>query len=78
MHNGTFLFVCLFVCLFETGFLCVALAILELTLYTRLVSNSVIHLTLHLCAGIQVVHHHTPPVMEHLNIPILNMQADNF
>jgi hypothetical protein len=33
-----FLFVCLFfVCLFfETGFLCVALAVLELTLYTRL------------------------------------------
>jgi hypothetical protein len=26
------LFVCLFVCLFETGFLCVALAVLELTL----------------------------------------------
>jgi hypothetical protein len=27
-----FLFVCLFVCLFETGFLCIALAVLELTL----------------------------------------------
>jgi hypothetical protein len=26
------LFVCLFVCVFETGFLCVALAVLELTL----------------------------------------------
>jgi hypothetical protein len=26
------LFVCLFVCFFETGFLCVALAVLELTL----------------------------------------------
>jgi hypothetical protein len=26
-----YLFVCLFVCLFETGFLCIALAVLELT-----------------------------------------------
>jgi hypothetical protein len=26
------LFVCLFVCFFETGFLCIALAVLELTL----------------------------------------------
>ena len=31
---------------FETGFLCVALAVLELTLYTRLASNSEIRLTL--------------------------------
>jgi hypothetical protein len=32
-HGADFcLFVCLFVCLFETGFLCVALAVLELTL----------------------------------------------
>ena len=38
------LFVCLF--LFETGFLCVALAVLELTLQTRLASNSEIHLPL--------------------------------
>jgi hypothetical protein len=31
--DPSFLFVCLFVCLFvETGFLCVALAVLELTL----------------------------------------------
>jgi hypothetical protein len=30
-QNFGFLFVCLFVC-FETGFLCVALAVLELTL----------------------------------------------
>jgi hypothetical protein len=28
---------------FETGFLCVALTVLELTLYTRLASNSEIH-----------------------------------
>jgi hypothetical protein len=40
------LFACLFVCLlacfvfFETGFLCVALAVLELTLWTRLALNS--------------------------------------
>jgi hypothetical protein len=43
-------FVCLFVCLFcfvfETGFLCVALAILELTLQTRLALNSEICLSL--------------------------------
>jgi hypothetical protein len=31
---------------FETGFLCVALAVLELTLLTRLASNSEIHLPL--------------------------------
>ena len=31
---------------FETGFLCVALAVLELTLWTRLASNSEIHLPL--------------------------------
>jgi hypothetical protein len=37
------LFIYLF---FETGFLCVALAVLELTLYIRLVSNSEIHLLL--------------------------------
>jgi hypothetical protein len=37
------LFVCLF---FETGFLCIALAVLELTLWTRLASNSEIRLSL--------------------------------
>jgi hypothetical protein len=31
---------------FETGFVCAALAVLELTLYTRLVSNSEIRLPL--------------------------------
>jgi hypothetical protein len=31
---------------FETGFLCAALAVLELTLQTRLASNSEIHLPL--------------------------------
>jgi hypothetical protein len=40
-----FLFVC-FVLFYETGFLCVALAVLELTLKTRLVSNSEIRLPL--------------------------------
>jgi hypothetical protein len=34
------------VVVFETGFLCVALAVLELTLYTRLASNSEICLAL--------------------------------
>jgi hypothetical protein len=37
-NQGEFVFVCLFV--FETGFLYVALAVLELTLSTRLASNS--------------------------------------
>jgi hypothetical protein len=42
-----FLFVCFFVfCFFETGFLYVALAVLELTLQTRLASNSEILLPL--------------------------------
>jgi hypothetical protein len=42
------LFVCLFLfCFFsETGFLCIALAVLELTLKTRLASNSEICLLL--------------------------------
>jgi hypothetical protein len=47
------LFVCLFcvylfvfVFVFETGFLCIALAVLGLTLSTRLPSNSEIHLPL--------------------------------
>jgi hypothetical protein len=40
------LFLFLFVCLFETGFLCVALAVLGLTLWTRLALNSEIHLPL--------------------------------
>jgi hypothetical protein len=32
-ESGLFIaFVCLFVCLFETGFLCVAMAVLELAL----------------------------------------------
>jgi hypothetical protein len=44
--------------LFLTGFLCVALAVLELTLLTRLASNSEIHLPLPLSAGIKGVHHH--------------------
>jgi hypothetical protein len=40
------MFVCLFYCFFETGFLCVVLAVLELTLETRLASNSEIRLPL--------------------------------
>jgi hypothetical protein len=36
----------LFFDFFETGFLCVALAVLELTLWTRLASNSEIRLPL--------------------------------
>jgi hypothetical protein len=39
-------FVCLFVCFSEAGFLCVALAVLELTLQTRLAWNSEIRLPL--------------------------------
>ena len=55
----TLLFFCfvLFV-FFKTGFLCVALAVLELTLQTRLSSNSEIHLPLpSKCWG---MHHHCP------------------
>jgi hypothetical protein len=36
----------IFLFVFETGFLCVALAVLELTLWTRLAWNSEIHLPL--------------------------------
>jgi hypothetical protein len=46
-HENTHFIFCLFVCLFfETGFLCVALDVLELTLQTRLAWNSKIHLPL--------------------------------
>jgi hypothetical protein len=44
---ASLLFVCLFVCLFfEAGILCVSLAVLEITLQTRLALNSEIHLPL--------------------------------
>jgi len=53
--------VCLFGFLFfETGFLCVALAVLELTLKTRLALYSEICLPLPLSAGIKGVRHHAP------------------
>ena len=42
----TLLFGFLFVLFFETRFLCIALAVLELTLYTRLALNSEIRLPL--------------------------------
>jgi hypothetical protein len=53
-QNCFFLFVCLFLlllfwfcfCFFETGFLCIVPAVLELTLETRLASNSEIRLPL--------------------------------
>jgi hypothetical protein len=41
-----FLFLFLFLFFFETGFLCIALAVLDLTLQTRLALNSEIHLPL--------------------------------
>ena len=51
---GTFFF-------FETGFLCIALSVLELTLYTRLASNSEICLPLlSQVLGIKGVCHHRP------------------
>ena len=45
MSNSPFVLFC-FVLFFETGFLCIALAVLELTLQTRLASNSEICLPL--------------------------------
>jgi hypothetical protein len=63
-----YLFVCLFVFwFFETGFLCVALAVLELTLWTRLASNSEIAYLCLPSAGIKGVRHHHPA----RNIPSL-------
>jgi hypothetical protein len=44
--KGKVFFVFCFFWFLETGFLCVALAVLELTLETRLASNSEIHLPL--------------------------------
>jgi hypothetical protein len=52
---------------FETGFLCVALAVLELTLWTRLASNSEIAYLCLPSAGIKGVRHHHPA----RNIPSL-------
>ena len=46
---------------FKTGFLCVALAVLELTLKTRLALNSEIRQLLPPSAGIKGVRHHTWP-----------------
>jgi hypothetical protein len=45
----------------KKGLLCVALAILELTLYIKLALNSEIHLPLYiLSAGIKGIHYHNP------------------
>jgi hypothetical protein len=57
VENNSILFIFYFCC-FETGFLCVALSVLELTLYNRLASNSEICLPLPPKAGIKGVHHH--------------------
>jgi hypothetical protein len=59
-HKILFCFVFVFV--FETRFLCIVLAILELTLYTRRASNSEICLT----AGIKGMHHHCPALPQNL------------
>ena len=56
-----FLFVWL-VWLFKTGFLCVALDDLELTLWTRLASNSEIYLPLSPRHWIKSVHHRAQPL----------------
>jgi hypothetical protein len=57
VHLSLDWFICLFVCLFfETGFLCIALAVLEFTLQTRLVSISEILLS----ARIKGVCHQCP------------------
>jgi hypothetical protein len=47
-----------FFLILETGFLCVAVAVLELTLKSRLASNSEICLPLPSSAGIKGVYHH--------------------
>jgi hypothetical protein len=47
----------LFLFLFETGFLCVALAVLELALWNRLALNSELLLPQPLSAGIKGMHH---------------------
>jgi hypothetical protein len=44
---------------FETGFLCAILAVLELTLWTKLALNSEIYLLYLPNAGIKGVHHHS-------------------
>jgi hypothetical protein len=46
--------------IFETRFLCVALAVLELIMETRLAFNSKIHLPLPLEYGNKGVNHHHP------------------
>jgi hypothetical protein len=57
-----FIFVVVLFCFLETGFFCIALAVLELTLYSRVALNSEIHLPLPCLpsAGIKGVYHHCP------------------
>jgi hypothetical protein len=45
MHIYIYIYI-FFFWFFKTGFLCIALAVLELTLWTRLASNLEIHLPL--------------------------------
>ena len=61
------LFCFVFVLFFESGFLCVALAVLELTLKTRLASNSDIHLLCLPSAGIKGVCHYLQALRKDLN-----------
>ena len=56
--DGGFLFLFIYL-FFESGFLCVALAVLELTLQTRLALNSERSSCFYLFARIKSVHHHT-------------------
>jgi hypothetical protein len=59
-----------FVLFFETGFLYVALAVLELTLYTRLASNSEIHLLLPPECGIKGISYHARLLLASLPKPV--------
>jgi len=56
-------------CFFESRILCIALAVLELTLYTRLTSNSQTSTCLWLpCVGIKGVCHHHQAISKHLTV----------
>jgi hypothetical protein len=65
LYNMIFLFlffVSIYFVLFETGFLYVALAVLELALQPRWASSLQIHLLSLLSAGIKGMHHHHPAI----------------
>lgn len=75
-----FVVVCLFYLVLETGFLCVtALAVLELALYTRLVSNSQRPAILYLLsAGFKGIRYHAQPFSVFVSNGFMTLEKRHF